>query len=116
MYRQDNRQSTSRKEGITLTNQGPEITPPARPESEVAGRPVSRTHTLSRGYPSDSRPGLSNRDDITFRFPVKADSIIFEENRKQIRPQVEPGVGIKEREGAPDGSTSGFHTHGAQSG
>lgn len=116
MYRHDNRQSTFRKEGITLTNQGLEIRPPARPESEVAGRPGSHTPTLSRGYPSDSRLGLSNRENITFRFPVKADSIIFEENRKQIRPLEESGVCTENRGGVPGGSASGFHTHGAKSG
>ena len=77
---------------LRWANPGLEITPPARPESEVADRPVSRTHALSRGLPSDSRLGLSNREDITSPPPVKTDPIFFEAGREQIHPEQEPGA------------------------
>lgn len=99
MYRHNARQSKFFKEGITLTDQGLEIKLLARPESEVADRPVSRTHTLSRGLPSDSRLGLSDNDNITSSSPVKADSIFFEATRKQIHPQEESGVRTRRRGG-----------------
>lgn len=82
IHRHGTCQRKFRKEGIARTNQGLEITLLARPESEVAGRPGSHTHTLSRGYPSDSRLGLPENDNITSSSPVKTDSIVFEAKRK----------------------------------
>lgn len=80
------------------------------PESEVADRPVSHTHTLSRGPPSDSRLGLSNRENITSPPPVKTDSIFFEAGREQIHPEQEPGARTRKRGESLGGSTGGSLT------